>query len=121
MSSDFDRHAIKQIVIAGGGTAGWMTAIALASRFPEKHITVIDSKAIAAIGVGESATGVVFEFLSQPRHGLSWGEFFRRCDPTFKLGIRFKDWQGVGTEYLGPIDAPARFRNSTKTNQELAA
>ena len=110
MSSDFDRHAIKQIVIAGGGTAGWMTAIALASRFPEKHITVIDSKAIAAIGVGESATGVVFEFLSQPRHGLSWGEFFRRCDPTFKLGIRFKDWQGVGTEYLGPIDAPARFR-----------
>ena len=109
MPPDSNFLPIKNIVIVGGGSAGWMTAIALAARFPEKHVTVIDSKTIGPIGVGESATGVVFEFITDPLHGLGWGEFFRRCDPTFKLGIRYKGWQGIGTEYLGPIDNPWRY------------
>ena len=100
---------MKNIVIVGGGSAGWMTAIALSGRFPEKHFTVIDSRTVGPIGVGESVTGVVLAFVSDPLHGLSLGEFFRRCDPTFKLGIWYKDWQGIGTEYLGPIETPSAY------------
>ena len=104
-----DSLPIKNIVIVGGGSAGWMTAIALSGRFPDKHITVIDSTVIGPIGVGESVTGVVLAFVKDPLHGLSLGEFFRRCDPTFKLGILYKDWQGPGTEYLSSIESPSAY------------
>jgi tryptophan halogenase len=110
---------MKKIVIVGGGTAGWMAAIAIADRFPEKHLTVIDPKAVGPIGVGESVTGVVLEFVTDPLHRLTMGEFFRRCDATFKMGIWYKHWRGPGTEYLSPIDAPHRyFKHSYDTNAQ---
>ena len=86
-----------------------MAAIAIASRFPEMQITVIDPKGISPIGVGESVTGVVLTFVGDPLHGLSMGEFYRRCDVTLKAGIWYKDWQGPGTEYLTPIDLPSDY------------
>jgi tryptophan halogenase len=104
---------VKEIVIVGGGSAGWMAAIAISSRFPEMRITVVDAKAIGPIGVGESVTGVVQEFVMDPLHGLSMGEFFRRCDATFKMGIWYKNWQGPDTEYLTPIDFPPKFFKHT--------
>ena len=97
---------MHQLVIVGGGTAGWMAAIAFSARFPEKQITVVTPEVIAPIGVGESVTGVVLEFIQNPRHQLDIHEFVRRCDVTFKAGIWYKDWQGPGTEYLAPIDSP---------------
>ena len=110
---------MKNIVIVGGGTAGWMAAIAIAGRFPDKRITVVDPLAVGPIGVGESVTGVVFEFVADPHHRLSMGEFFRRCDATFKTGIWYKNWQGPGTEYLAPIDTPsAYFKHWYPTNTE---
>jgi glycine/D-amino acid oxidase-like deaminating enzyme len=42
------------IVIVGGGSAGWMTAAHLIKSFPEKKITVVESDVIPTIGVGES-------------------------------------------------------------------
>jgi tryptophan halogenase len=57
---------INHIIIAGGGSAGWMAAIAIASRYPALRITVIDPKAISPIGVGESVTGVVLSFVGDP-------------------------------------------------------
>ncbi|MFT5523741.1 MAG: glycine/D-amino acid oxidase-like deaminating enzyme [Pirellulaceae bacterium] len=108
MSAD-PNSLVKNIVVVGGGSAGWMSAIALAARFPDKHVTVIDSSTVSPIGVGESATGLVFEFVTNPLHGLGWGDFFRRCETTFKLGIWYKDWQGIGTEYLAPIDNPWQY------------
>src|SRR5687767_12399932 len=110
---------MKHIVIVGGGTAGWMAAIAIADRFPEKRVTVVDAKALGPIGVGESVTGVVLEFVADRTHGLTMGEFFRRCDPTFKMGIWYHDWAGVGTQYLSPIDAPqSYFKHRYETHIE---
>ena len=97
---------MEKIVIVGGGTAGWMAAIALSSHMPEKQIVVIDPSRVAPIGVGESVTGVVLQFVRYPFHGLDTAEFFRECDATLKLGIWFKDWTGLGNEYLSPIDFP---------------
>lgn len=100
---------MNKIVVVGGGTAGWMSAIAIASRFPEKQIVVIDPIAMGPIGVGESVTGVVMLFVTDPLHRLPIGEFFRTCDVTFKAGIWYKNWQGIGTEYLSPIDSPREY------------
>ncbi len=99
---------MDQIVIVGGGTAGWMAAIALSAQFPEKQITVIDPAEIRPIGVGESVTGVVLQFVLNPAHGLDLAEFFAHADATLKLGIWFKDWTAPGTEYLSPLDVPNR-------------
>jgi tryptophan halogenase len=115
---------MKNIVIVGGGTAGWMAAIAIAGRLPESRITVVDSKAMGPIGVGESVTGVVLEFVTDPRHGLTVGEFFRRSEATFKMGIWYKDWLGPGTEYLAPIDSPPKYfkhQYETQTEEFYAA
>ncbi len=110
---------IENIVIVGGGTAGWMAALAFASRFPKMSITVVDPKGIAPIGVGESVTGVVMSYVTDPIHRLSMGEFFRRCDVTFKAGIWYENWQGVGTNYLTPIDNPPDyFAHSYATSTE---
>ncbi len=100
---------MHRIVVVGGGTAGWMSAIAIGSRFPEKSVTVVDPKVISPIGVGESVTGIVQSLVTDPLNDLSLGEFFRRCDVTFKTGIWYKNWQRDGTEYLTPIDVPAEF------------
>ena len=98
---------MNEIVIVGGGSAGWMAAIAIGARFQEKQITVVASSAMGPIGVGESVTGVVIEFVADPLHGLSMGEFFRRCDPTFKMGIWYKNWHGPGTARDVGVDIPS--------------
>lgn len=93
-----------------------MAAIAIAGRFPERKITVIDPEDLSPIGVGESVTGVVLQFVGDPLNGLSVGEFFRRCDVTFKTGIWYKDWHGPGTQYLAPIDSPPSYLRHSYAN-----
>jgi flavin-dependent dehydrogenase len=97
---------LKRIVVVGGGTSGWMAAIALSSHLPKVEVTVIDPARIAPIGVGESVTGVVQQFVRYPFHNLDSTEFFRKTDATLKLGIKFKHWTKQGAEYLAPIDFP---------------
>ena len=90
---------IKKVVIAGGGSAGWMAAAALSKLFGKNlDITLIDSEEIGRIGVGEStmtAIGVFNQLL-----GITEQEFMSSCQCTFKLGIEFKDWGQKGDSYI---------------------
>ena len=49
---------INNIVIVGGGSAGWMTAATLIKQFPNKNISVVESPTVATVGVGESTIGI---------------------------------------------------------------
>ena len=86
-------------VVAGGGTAGWMTAAALAGTLGETiALTLVESDAIGTIGVGESTIPPIVLF--NRLLGIDEAEFMRAAQATFKLGIRFENWKDVGEAYF---------------------
>ena len=78
---------INKIIVAGGGSAGWMTAATLIRTFPDKDITVIESPDVPIIGVGESTIDGIK--LWTKYLGLNEKEFLKETNGTYKLSIKF--------------------------------
>ncbi|HLO48314.1 MAG TPA: tryptophan halogenase family protein [Kamptonema sp.] len=89
---------IKNIIIVGGGTAGWLSAAYLHKALnshsePQYNITLIESSDIGRIGVGEAT---IPNFAGTLRFlGISETEFMVECHGTFKLAIKFRNWSGL--------------------------
>jgi tryptophan 7-halogenase len=96
---------MKKIVILGGGTAGWLTALQVRKLFSKAEITLIESTSIGILGAGEGSVPLLTGFLKSL--DIDLGEFKQECDATFKLGINFENWNGDGKSYIHPfIPAP---------------
>jgi tryptophan 7-halogenase len=94
---------IRNIVIVGGGTAGWMCAAAF-SRFlddGQRTITLVESDEIGTIGVGEATIPPIREF--NQRIGADEQDFLAATGGTIKLGIKFNGWSKPGESYLHPF------------------
>jgi tryptophan halogenase len=98
-----DDGSLKNIVIVGGGTAGWMTASYLKAAFTDQiKVTLIESADIGTIGVGEATFSDIrhfFEFLRLEEH-----EWMPECNATYKLAVRFENWRKPDHHFYHPFE-----------------
>ena len=109
------RHGMDtNIVIVGGGSAGWLTAGLLASEYPEGSgvsVTLVESPDVKTIGVGEGTWPTMRTTLR--KIGISETDFLRECHAAFKQGTRFNAWRvnDDSDYYYHPFSAPAGYQN----------
>jgi tryptophan 7-halogenase len=110
---NLNNKQIKNIVILGGGTAGWVTALNFLQKTNDVKITVVSSKEIPIIGVGESTTGMMNNLININNGKIKINEldFIKETDSTFKLGIKHQDWYKKGESFVSPLGD--EFKNET--------
>ncbi len=105
-------NRLRKITIVGGGTAGWMTALNLDMMFSRTsapknrpHICLIESPNIATVGVGEATVPRMPRMIREA--GISERDFFRETNASFKLGVKFCNWnkdaKGNRIDYVNPF------------------
>ena len=94
---------ITQIVIVGGGTAGWMAAAGLAKSLESRDIgiTLVESPDVPTVGVGEATLPGIRDF--NAHLDIDEVDFLRKTQATFKLGIEFRDWSEQGARFFHPF------------------
>jgi len=93
---------IRKVVIAGGGTAGWLAGCALAHQFRDQlDITLVESEQIGTVGVGESTVPPIRTFHRFLQ--IDEQEFLQAVAGTFKLSISFENWRRPGDRFIHPF------------------
>jgi tryptophan halogenase len=102
------RRPPVEVVIVGGGTAGWMTAAGLAGLLKPEicRVRLIESDEIGIVGVGEATLPQLRDF--NTAIGVIEAEMMRKTNATFKLGIDFVGWGYEGASYVHPFGAHGR-------------
>lgn len=103
-----------KITIVGGGTAGYVTALILKTRFQKFDIQIIKSDKIGIVGVGEGTTEHWSVFMDYV--GIDFKDIIKETDATCKGGVLFKDWSTNG-DYMHSIGGLVNIKN----NDEMVA
>jgi tryptophan halogenase len=81
---------MKKVVIIGGGTAGWLTALVVNKFWKDTEVTLIESSKIGILGAGEGSTGNFGKMLSLLE--INQNEFFEKTKSTLKSGVHLHNW-----------------------------
>ncbi|TLU66841.1 tryptophan 7-halogenase [Thalassotalea litorea] len=94
-----NKKQIRKVVIAGGGTAGWMAAAATSKLLDHRvEVTLVESDLIPTIGVGEATIPTLHLF--HRLLGINEREVMAATNATFKLGISFENWREKDKNYI---------------------
>jgi tryptophan halogenase len=96
---------LNNIVVVGGGTAGWMSALYVKRILPKANVTVVESEDIGILGAGEGTTPNFVYFTDMLDIPIT--RLISEADVTFKNGIKFTNWNGDGTHYYHGFDSVA--------------
>ncbi|MFA9217276.1 MAG: tryptophan halogenase family protein [Sphingomonadaceae bacterium] len=100
-------NTIRRVVIAGGGTAGWMAAAGISKTLGRKlDITLVESDEIGTVGVGEATIPTLLTF--HDLLGIDEQEFMAATNATFKLGISFENWRNCNEDYIHSFGSTGR-------------
>ena len=100
---------VKNIVIVGGGSAGWMTAAAIAYKCPNINLTLVESKKIGNVGVGESTLGHINNYMNLL--DLKDEDWMKECSATYKTSIQFTDFKENGYTFQYPFGEYKAYSN----------
>ena len=110
---------LKNIVVVGGGTAGWLTALHLRKESHFSNITVIESSDIGILGAGEGTVPHFIDFLNSLQINIV--DIFKFAKGTVKNGIKFTNWNGDGKHYYHAFtDGVNIFNNQDAVLDKLA-
>ena len=87
----------KNIIIVGGGTAGWLTALYVNQLCVDSNVTLIESDKIGILGAGEGSVPMLVDMLRKLQ--IPEDEFMKETKSTFKLGIDFENWSSLKSKY----------------------
>ncbi len=94
-----EHNKIRKVVVAGGGTAGWMAAASLSKLLGKTlEVSLIESDDIPTVGVGEATIPTLIQL--HELLGINEQEFVSKVNGTFKLGISFESWRDVKEDYI---------------------
>lgn len=105
---------INDIVIVGGGSAGWMTASTIIKLIPNVNVTVIESSNVPIVGVGESTVGGIRRWMRMI--GVKDHEFIKATDASYKLAIKFNNFLEKGNTWYYPFGDPYLEENLYERN-----
>jgi tryptophan 7-halogenase len=100
-----ENNLVQKIVVVGGGTAGWLTALTAQRSIPDVEVTVIESEEIGILGAGEGTTPNIISILDYL--GIPVSTFVSKTNATIKNSIRFTNWNNDGKHYyhnFSPLD-----------------
>lgn len=90
---------IEHVVVAGGGTAGWMAAASIAKLLGKTvKVTLVESEDISTVGVGEATIPTLLTLHELLK--IKEQDFIKAVGGTFKLGISFENWLDLGKDYI---------------------
>ncbi|MFZ8977482.1 MAG: tryptophan 7-halogenase, partial [Pseudohongiellaceae bacterium] len=94
-----DKPGVTNVLIVGGGTAGWSAAAGLAQLIGKNlNISLVESDQIGTVGVGEATLPTVL--LLHRLLQINVAEFLAATQGTIKLGISFENWKAIGEKYI---------------------
>ena len=94
----FIGNGMKDIVIFGGGTAGWLTALLVKQNYQNLNVTLIESSEIGILGAGEGTVPYTISIFDEIN--IAFSDLVKHCKATVKQGINFANWNGDGKSYF---------------------